>query len=112
MAKLTSFSDLAALLPEEERIRQEENKAQGLKIGYKGKPQTLKVALDTKQHKGKAATVISGFESTPDELEEIAKTLKKVCGTGGRTLDNAIEIHGNHCATATEKLRGMGFLVK
>lgn len=107
MAKLTSLSDLASLLPEGHSAAG----APASKTGYDGKVQSLKVVLD-KKRKGKIATVISGFQSNPDELEEIAQSLKKSCGAGGRVLDNEIEIQGDHVEKAKDKLRALGFAVK
>ncbi len=107
MAKLTSLGDLASLLPEGQKPAAEPS----AKTGYDGKAQLLKVVLD-KKRKGKIATVISGFQSNPDELDGIAQLLKKSCGAGGRVLDNEIEIQGDHVNKAKEKLRLLGFVVK
>ena len=107
MAKLTSLGDLASLLPEGHRPAAESP----VKTGYDGKAQKLKVALDTKR-KGKTVTVISGFQSNPDELDDIAQSLKKSCGAGGRVLDNEIEIQGDHVKKAREKLQSLGFAVQ
>lgn len=103
MAKLTSLSDLAALLPEQEKTTE-----QAPKMGYDGKPQKIKVILDTKR-KGKTVTVVSGFQSNPHELEGIAQMLKKTCGAGGKVLDNVIEIQGDHVVKIKEKVRALGF---
>jgi predicted translation initiation factor SUI1 len=106
MAKLTSLSDLASLLPASE---QKESVPQ-TKTGYNGKPQKLKVTLDTKR-RGKTVTIISGFQSNPRELDTIAQSLKKSCGAGGSVLDNVIEIQGDHTAKVKDKLRALGFIV-
>ncbi len=109
MAKLTSLSDLASLLPDG---GDKKSSSPQQKIGYNGKPQILKVVLDSKKRRGKTVTVISGFQSNPNELESIAQTLKKTCGTGGQVLDNTIEIQGDHRQKAIDKLKSMGFSVK
>jgi predicted translation initiation factor SUI1 len=108
MTKLTSLSDLAALLPNEST----QVAAPKQKKGYNGKPQILKVVLDSKKRRGKTVTVISGFQSNPNELESIAQTLKKTCGAGGQVLDNTIEIQGDHRQKAIDKLTQMGFTAK
>lgn len=108
MAKLTSLSDLASLLPDNGKVAQQPEQ----KKGYDGKPQILKVVLDSKKRRGKTVTVISGFQSKPSELEAIAQTLKKTCGTGGQVLDNTIEIQGDHRQKAIDKLKAMGYTVK
>lgn len=106
MAKLTSLSDLAALLPESEKPAEQPT----AKTGYDGKPQKITVLLD-KKRKGKTVTVASGFQSNPSELEGIAQMLKKTCGAGGKVLDNTIEIQGDHVAKIKDKIRTLGFAV-
>ena len=108
MKKLTSLSDLAVLLPEST------DKATPIekKIGYNGKQQVLTVALDSKRRGGKTVTVVSGFQSNPSQLESIAQSLKKKCGTGGQVLDNCIEIQGDHRIKVGETLLTLGFLLR
>ncbi len=110
MAKLTSLSDLASLLPNDSTDKTTSNAI--VKMGYNGKPQILKVELDSKKRRGKTVTVISGFQSNPKELESISQTLKKTCGAGGQVLDNSIEIQGDHRQKVMDKLKTMGFAVK
>src|SRR5690349_21368462 len=113
MAKLTSLEDLANLLSDsEKKTLHEQPSATGPRKGYDGKPQKLDVRLDSKRRRGKTVTLITGFQSTPGELEEIATKLKRSCGTGGSVLDNAIEIQGDHRAVAVEMLKKLGYRVK
>lgn len=105
MQKLSSLSDLASLLPESDRKQEQ----QSVKKGYDGKPQKLKVVHDSKGRKGKTVTLITGFQSTPAELEDIARKLKSQCGAGGGVLDNSIEIQGEHSEKVKKILTGMGF---
>ncbi|MBK9248949.1 MAG: translation initiation factor [Ignavibacteria bacterium] len=108
MKKLTSLADLAELLPASEQKADTPKP----KIGYTGKQQVLKIALDTKRRGGKTVTVIAGFQSNPTELDTIAQTLKKKCGSGGQVLDNTIEIQGDHRIKAGETLLKLGFLIQ
>ncbi len=105
MQKLSSLADLSALLPEAAQKKDQ----QSVKKGYDGKPQKLKVVLDSKGRKGKTVTLITGFQSTPAELDDIARKLKSQCGAGGGVLDNAIEIQGEHGEKVKKILTGMGF---
>jgi translation initiation factor 1 len=57
--------------------------------------QKLRVWLNTKLRAGKAATLIVGFIGTTDDLEELGKKLKNVCGTGGSAKDGEIIIQGD-----------------
>jgi len=108
MKTLTSLADLAVLLPASEQ----KTDAPKPKIGYTGKQQVLKIALDSKRRGGKTVTVIAGFQSNPTELESIAQSLKKKCGTGGQVLDNTIEIQDDHRIKVGEALLKMGYLIQ
>ena len=114
MAKLTSLTDLQSLLSESDRaaMASEEQARPATKTGYDGRPQKLDVRLDTKRRRGKTVTLITGFQSSPAELQRIADDLKRSCGAGGTVADNAIEIQGDHRARAIAKLKGLGFDVK
>jgi translation initiation factor 1 len=114
MAKLTSLSDLQSLLSEEDRaaVAGPERAGPATKTGYDGRPQKLDVRLDTKRRRGKTVTLITGFQSSPAELDRIANDLKKSCGAGGTVADNAIEIQGDHRARVVAKLKSLGFDVK
>ena len=109
MKTLSSLSDLASLLPEDQRKQPEIIKK---KLGYDGKPQIIKIMLETKGRGGKAVTVHSGFQSNPKELDALCKTLKKLCGTGGTVRDNSIEVQGDHRNTTEKKLIDLGYNVK
>jgi translation initiation factor 1 len=45
-------------------------------------------------------------------LEDIVADLKKQCGAGGRVLDNAIELQGDHRSKAASYLAKKGFTIK
>jgi translation initiation factor 1 len=108
MAKLSSLADLAALLPEEHRTQEAPQTAP--KLGYDGKAQTLRIV--TEKRTNKVVTSLTGFQSNPVELEAIVSDLKKQCGAGGRVLDNAIELQGDHRAKAASYLAKKGFTIK
>jgi translation initiation factor 1 len=57
--------------------------------------QKLKVMKDSKQRAGKVVTVISNFIGKDDDLDDLAKTLKTKCGTGGSVKDGDIIIQGD-----------------
>lgn len=114
MANFSSLSDLKNILSDDEKnslekISSEKNSSQ--KLGYSGKTVTLKVALDSKRRKGKIVTLITGFESTPGELESLAQEMKRSCGAGGGVLDNAIEIQGDHIEKVKKFLSAKGYKV-
>ena len=57
--------------------------------------QKLSIRLDTKQRAGKAVTLIQGFVGKEEDLEQLSKTLKNFCGTGGSVKDGEIIIQGD-----------------
>lgn len=57
--------------------------------------QKLEAHLDKKNRGGKVATIIKGFEGTDDDLKDLAKKLKTLCGVGGSAKDGEIIIQGN-----------------
>ena len=57
--------------------------------------QKLKIRLDTKHRAGKAVTLIEGFIGTGNDAEQLGKTLKNYCGTGGSVKDFEIIIQGD-----------------
>lgn len=108
MAKLTSLSDLSTLLSSDYKVAEKVQK----QIGYDGKPVQIKVHIDKKGRGGKTVTIISGFQSKPDELDSLCQVLKKSCGSGGTVRDNLIEIQGDHRSSVTKKLQNMNYSVK
>ncbi|ANI90455.1 SUI1 family translation initiation factor [Arachidicoccus ginsenosidimutans] len=57
--------------------------------------QKLRIWLETKNRGGKAATLVSGFVGSEDDLKELGKKLKNFCGTGGSVKDNEMLIQGD-----------------
>jgi translation initiation factor 1 len=47
-----------------------------------------------------------------DELKDLAKDLRRGCGTGGTVKDGVIEIQGDHADTIRDILEQRGFAAK
>ena len=73
--------------------------------------QAVKVYTDKRRY-GKTVTIIEGIDSADIDLNDIAKTLKTKCATGGTVKDKRIELQGDHSKKVKDILEGMGFTVE
>lgn len=73
------------------RFEPEENNAETLLPAQ----QKLRIRLDTKHRAGKAVTLIEGFIGKEEDLADLGKKLKTVCGTGGSAKDAEIIVQGD-----------------
>jgi translation initiation factor 1 len=71
-----------------------------------------RVRRETKGRKGKGVIVISGLGLDATKLKELAKKLKKTCGTGGSVVGETIEVQGDQRDTIKTLLEKAGFKVK
>jgi translation initiation factor 1 len=71
--------------------------------------QKLKVRLDTKQRAGKAVTLVDNFVGKEADVEELGKSLKNFCGTGGSVKDMQIIIQGDQREKVLQWLVKNGF---
>lgn len=94
-------------LPEGEVPEEKEEKKET--VCQKG---ALHVLMEKKGRAGKTATIVEGFEISDDEVDEIARTLRKRLGTGGSARGGEILIQGDRRQDVASILREMGFNVK
>jgi len=71
--------------------------------------QKLKIRLDTKRRAGKAVTLFQGFIGKTEDLEDLGRKLKTLCGSGGSAKDGEIIIQGDHREKALQWLRNNGY---
>lgn len=71
--------------------------------------QHLKILLDKKQRKGKIVTLVQGFIGTAEDLDALAKALKKQCGVGGNAKDGEIIIQGDNKEKVAKLLLAKGY---
>ena len=72
----------------------------------------VRVGRQTQGRKGKGVTVVSGVPLAGEALEELARELKKRCGSGGTLKDGVIEIQGDHRDAVIAVLAGRGWTVR
>lgn len=72
----------------------------------------VRLALDRKQRRGKAVTVISGVPGDLAELTALAQQLRKLCGAGGSLKEGNIELQGDHRDKVEARLASLGYKIK
>ncbi len=87
------------------RTEPEEEQMDTLKPGE----QDLRIWLEKNHRGGKTATVIKGFIGSEKDLDDLGKTLKQKCGTGGTAKEGEIIIQGDHRDKIFELLMKMGY---
>jgi len=74
--------------------------------------QTVYLHRDSKGRGGKAVTLVKKLILSEEDMKELAKKLKQVCGSGGTVKDNVIEIQGEHREKIAGALVKIGYKVK
>ena len=87
------------------KIDEEEYEVENLPFAQ----QLLKVKLDKKHRGGKVVTLVDGFAMNENEIDEISRQLKTLCGSGGSAKDFEIIIQGDHRQKILQWLIKKGF---
>jgi translation initiation factor 1 len=72
----------------------------------------VRVAREVAGRGGKGVTVITGLPLGGDQLESLAKELKRACGAGGAVREGSIEIQGEHRDRLVAELIKLGYDAK
>lgn len=81
-------------------------------VGELYKDGMVRIGRETKGRKGKGVIIVSGIQTSPDELKKLAQMLKKKCGTGGAVKDDVIEIQGDDREKVKSVLESAGYKCK
>ncbi len=77
--------------------------------GFTRDTMAVKITVDKRRY-GKNVTLIDGIDPKMEDLEEIAKQLKRKVASGGTVKDGrTIELQGDHRSTVRKYLESIGF---
>jgi translation initiation factor 1 len=74
--------------------------------------QTAYLHRDSKGRGGSTMTLVKNLILSEEDLKNLAKKLKQLCGSGGTVKDGVIEIQGEHREKIAATLKQMGYKVK
>lgn len=72
----------------------------------------IHVKIDRSGRRGKTVTMLTNIQHNPQVIEDLEKTLKQKCGSGGTSYGKTIEIQGDHVQKVKKILEKEGFDVK
>ncbi len=72
----------------------------------------VRVSRSSKGRGGKTVTLVQGVPLDDAALNQLGKTLKTACGSGGTVKDGVIEIQGDHRELLVRVLSAQGYVVK
>ena len=72
----------------------------------------VRVRREKKGRAGKTVTSATGIALPAAELQDLAKLLRRRCGSGGTVKQGVVEIQGDHLETLVTLLEERGFRVK
>ena len=92
-------------------LRREESKPRKV-ISLPPHQQMIYLHRDSKGRGGGIVTLVKNLALSHEDMKELARKLKQVCGSGGTIKENIIEIQGEHREKIAEELKKMGYKVK
>ena len=73
---------------------------------------TARLRIEKAGRRGKTVTVVESLPRNAEFLKDLAKELKRTCGTGGTVVENRVELQGDHREKLREFLRTKKWTVK
>lgn len=92
-------------------LRKQESSSRNVK-SLPPNQQTVYLHRDSKGRGGKTVTLVKKLVLSEEDIKELAKKLKQVCGSGGTVKEDVIEIQGEHREKIAEALVRIGYKVK
>jgi translation initiation factor 1 len=74
--------------------------------------QTVYLHRESKGRGGGTMTLVKNLVLSEEDLKDLTKKLKQLCGSGGTAKEGVIEIQGEHREKIAEALKRMGYKVK
>lgn len=74
--------------------------------------QTVYLHRDSKGRGGGVMTVLKNLILAEEDMKDLARKLKRLCGSGGTVKDGVIEIQGEHREKIAGAMQKMGYKVK
>ena len=72
----------------------------------------VRIRRETKGRKGAGVTLITGIPLAEEELKDLHKQLKQLCGVGGTVKDGVLELQGDQREKLLKALANKGWDVK
>lgn len=72
----------------------------------------VRIRREVKGRNGKTVTTVFGLPLNDKKLQQVAKTLKRLCGSGGTVKDGIILIQGDHREPLLKEIKQQGYTVK
>jgi translation initiation factor 1 len=72
----------------------------------------VRIRREVKGRQGKTVTAVYGIPLDDKKLQQLAKSLKRKCGSGGTVKDGVIIIQGDHRENLLDEIKQQGYNVK
>jgi len=92
-------------------LRKQEQGSQKVK-SIPPQQQIIYLHRDSKGRGGGIMTLVKNLVLSDEDMKDLAKKLKQLCGSGGTVKEGVIEIQGEHREKIAEALKKMGYKVK
>jgi len=89
-----------------------EKKKTEINAGRFPKDGIIRIQREKQGRKGKTVTAIYGLSITDEKIGQLARSLKRRCGTGGTVKDGVIYIQGDHREMLQKELQSKGYTAK